>query len=306
MANSYWQERELKHIQTQIKNDQAIVDRIAEKYEEAYENIQEQIDAFYGRYAETNNITMQEAKKRVTKLDIERYERKAKRYVKNRDFTKTANEEMRLYNVTMQINRLELLKQHIRLELIALTSDEERIMYQALTENVRAEYARQAGILGQSLSYPAATVESIVSASFLSATWSDRLWDNQDALRTELDRLLSRGIIQGQNPRQLARELRKTMDAGVYNSERLLRTELSRVQGDVFKDSMEQSDYHAYEFISEPTACPICKALDGKIFQLSEMQVGKNMYPMHPNCRCSASSAYDRRAFERDLEERGL
>lgn len=304
--SSYWRDRELKHIEQTLKNDQDIIKQIEAKYREAYDNIEEQIEAFYGRYAEMNNISMQEARKRARKLDIERYERKAKRYVETRDFTKRANEEMRLYNVTMQINRLELLKQNIYLELLALTSAEERIMYQALTESVRAEFERQAGILGQSLSHPAATVEAIVNASFLNATWSDRLWDNQDALRAELDRLLSRGIIQGQNPRQLARELRQTMDAGVYNSERLLRTELARVQGDVFKNSMEQADYHAYEYIAEPTACKICSALDGKIFQLSEMQVGKNMYPMHPNCRCSTASAYDRRAFERDLEERGL
>lgn len=304
--SSYWRDRELKHIEQTLKNDQDIVKQIEAKYREAYDNIEEQIEAFYGRYAEMNNISMQEARKRVRKLDIERYERKAKKYVETRDFTKRANEEMRLYNVTMQINRLELLKQNIYLELLALTSAEERIMYQALTESVRAEFERQAGILGQSLSHPAATVEAIVNASFFNATWSDRLWDNQNALRSELNILLSRGITQGQNPRQLARELRQTIDASVDNSERLLRTELARVQGDVFKNSMEQADYHAYEYIAEPTACKICSALDGKIFQLSEMQVGKNMYPMHPNCRCSTASAYDRRAFERDLEERGL
>ncbi len=65
MANTYWQERELKHIEESIKNDQAIVDRIEEKYREAMENIEEQIEAFYGRYAEMNNISMQEARRRV-------------------------------------------------------------------------------------------------------------------------------------------------------------------------------------------------------------------------------------------------
>lgn len=304
--SSFWRERELKHIEQSIKNDRNIVKTIESKYREAYESIQEQIESFYGRYAEANNITMEEARKRVTKLEIEQYERKAKKYVKNRDFTKRANEEMSLYNVTMKINRLELLKQYIYLELLSLTSAEERIIYQSLTESVREEFERQAGILGKSLSYPTATVESIVNASFLNATWSDRIWQNQNALRAELDKLLTRGIVQGLNPRALARELRKTFDTSVYNSERLLRTEMARVQGDVFKDSMKQSDYHAYEFIAEPTACPVCKAIDGEIFQLSEMKVGKNMYPMHPNCRCSTASAYDRKAFEDDLTARGL
>ncbi|WP_163579116.1 minor capsid protein [Gracilibacillus saliphilus] len=304
--SSYWRDRELKHIEQTLKNDQDIIKQIEAKYREAYDNIEEQIEGFYGRYAEMNNISMQEARKRVRKLDIERYERKAKRYVETRDFTKRANEEMRLYNVTMQINRLELLKQNIYLELLALTSAEERIMYQALTESVRAEFERQAGILGQSLSHPTATVEAIVNASFFNATWSDRLWDNQDALRTELDRLLSRGIIQGQNPRQLARELRQTMDASVDNSERLLRTEMTRIQTDVQKDSFEQSDYKTYGWVTEPTACKKCKAMDGKVFYVSKMKPGVNAPPIHPNDKCSIFAIQDRREFERDLEERGL
>ncbi|WP_079709943.1 minor capsid protein [Paraliobacillus ryukyuensis] len=306
MVNSYWRDRELEHIEKTIQNDNQTIDRISNLYDNALDEIQDQIDSFYGRYADISNISMQEARQRVTKADVEKYKRKAKRYVANRTFTKRANDEMRLYNVTMQINRLELLKAHIRLELIALTSDEERIMYEHLSQGAREEYERQASIMGQALTYPTKTIESIVNASFMSATWSERLWDNQDALRTELDRLLSRGIVQGLNPRVLARDLRKSMDAGKYNSERLLTTELARVQGDVFKDSMEQADFHAYEFIAEPTACKVCSAIDGKIFNLSEIQVGKNMYPIHPNCRCSTAAAHDRRAFEKGLEERGL
>jgi len=304
--SSYWRNRELKHIEQTLKNDQDIVKQIEAKYREVYDNIEEQIEGFYGRYAEMNNISMQEARKRARKLDIERYERKAKKYVETRDFTKRANEEMRLYNVTMQINRLELLKQNIYLELLALTSAEERIMYQALTESVRAEFERQAGILSQSLSYPTATVESIVNASFLNATWSDRLWDNQDALRAELDRLLSRGIIQGQNPRQLARELRQAMDAGVYNSERLLRTEMTRIQTDVQKDSFEQSDYKTYGWTIETNACKTCKAMDGKVFYVSKMQPGLNAPPIHPNDKCSIFAIQDRKEFEEDLKNRGL
>ncbi|MEN2467953.1 minor capsid protein [Ornithinibacillus sp. JPR2-1] len=306
MANSYWRDRELKHIQKSIKNDQMVIAQINEKYQDAIDLIEEQIEAFYSRYSGKEGISMEEARKRVSELDIKRYERKAKRYVRERNFTSRANEEMRIYNLTMQINRLELLKQNIRLELIALSSDEQRIFYENLTRIAREEYQRQSGILGKTLSSPAENVEAIVNTSFHNATWSDRIWSNQDVLRSELDKLLSRGIIQGLNPRQLARELRKVVGSSIYESERLLITESARVQADVFKDSMEQADFHAYEYIAEPTACPICSALDGEIFKLSEMEIGKNMYPMHPRCRCATAGAFDRDAFEKDLESRGL
>ncbi|HLT85867.1 MAG TPA: minor capsid protein [Georgenia sp.] len=304
--NNYWRDRELEHIERMIKDDAKLAKRIRQNQIRALEEIQQQIDAFYGRYASREGITMAEARKRATKLDMEKYAKKAKRYVKERNFTRRANEEMRIYNLTMKVNRLELLKLNIELELIAAISDEERTLFQALTENARAEYERQAGILGATIQANEKSIATIVNASFLTATWSDRLWDNQDALRSELDRLLNRGIVQGINPRQLARELRKKFNTSISNSERLLRTELARVQTDVQKDCLEQAGFDSYEYIAESDACPICSALDGKVFKLSKAQAGVNSVPMHPNCRCSTAAYMSREEWDADLRARGL
>ena len=54
------------------------------------DNIQKEIDAFYGRYAGKEGITIAEAKKHVSKLDIEAYSRKAEKYVREKDFSKQA------------------------------------------------------------------------------------------------------------------------------------------------------------------------------------------------------------------------
>lgn len=303
---SYWRNRELEHIKQSVKNEAILTRRIREKYMESMNNIQKEIEAFYGRYADIEGISMYEARQRISKLDMEQYERKAKRYVKERNFTKRANEEMRLYNASMKINRLQLLRLDIELELMALISDEERFMLEELTNQARVEFERQAGILGQTLNMNQKTIETIVNSSFLTATWSDRIWSNQTALRAELDKLLTRGIVQGLNPRELARDLRKTFDASVYNSERLLRTELGRVQIDVQEDSYKQADIDQYEYIAEPTACPICEELDGKFFYVSEMEIGKNAPVMHPNCLCSTAAYVDREEWDADLRARGL
>ncbi|WP_339236884.1 minor capsid protein [Oceanobacillus sp. FSL W7-1281] len=302
--NSYWRRREERHIRNQIKNDAEIAKRIRANQDAALEEIELLIQAFYARYAGKEGISMSDARKRVRKADVERYAEKAKRYVKERNFTVTANEEMRLYNATMRINRLEMLKHDIRLEIIAMASDEERILDESLTEGARAEYERQSGILGETVTANAKKIDTIVNSSFQNATWSERLWSNQDALRLEVERQLNRGIVQGLNPRELARELRKSIDSSISNSERLMRTEVARVQSDVFKDSLDQANFEQYEFISEPDACPICKALDGEIFKKSAMEIGTNMYPMHPNCRCSTAAYMDREAFWEEVERR--
>lgn len=282
MPNSYWRNREQNHIEQMIRKDEELTRRIREKYMDAMNEIKKEIDAFYGRYASREGISMDEARKRVSALEIEQYERKARRYVREKNFSPQANEEMRLYNVTMRINRLQLLRLNIELELLALISEEERFMMEELTKQARAEYERQAGILGETINANEKNIQSIVNASFLSATWSDRLWSDQTALRAELDKLLHRGIVQGLNPRELARELRKVFNTSVYNSERLLITEMARVQADTFEDSMKQAGIEEYEYVAEPTACDVCADLDGKIFKLEDAVIGKNMFPMHP------------------------
>ncbi len=314
--SEYWKERELKHIEKLIKDDIKLAKKIRENQLRAMREVQQQIDAFYGRYATKEGIAMEEARKRVNKLDIDAYSKKAKRYVKGAhssdpmiqglSFTKTANEEMRIYNLTMKVNRLELLKANINLELTAMTNADEHFLLDVFTKGAREEYLRQAGILGETIAFNERNIATIVNSSFLNATWSERLWDNQDALRSEIERLLNRGIVQGQNPKVLARELRKKFDTSIGNSERLLVTELARVQADVFEDSMEQSGYDEYEYIAEKTACDICSALDGKVFKLKDAEVGVNMYPMHPWCRCSASAHMSREEWDRKLKERGL
>lgn len=290
---SYWRKRERKNIKKQLKNDAKVAQRIKRNQVRAMGEIQDQIDAFYGRYASAEGITMVEAKKRAAKLDMDKYSRKAKRYVKEKNFSPRANEEMRLYNMTMKTHRLELLKANINLELVGMTEEEQRILLESFMEQAMSEYERQAGILGQSLHYNEKNIKAIVNSSFQHADWSTRLWDNQDALRSELNRLLNRGIVQGKHPIELARDLRKSFDTSIYNSERLMRTESARVQQDVFKDSAEQVEIEEYVFIAEADACPICASLDGKVFKIKDAMVGENAYPIHPNCRCSQAMYID-------------
>lgn len=313
---SYWREREEKHIKQSKRTDAQLSAQLIKNQNEAMKDIQQQIDAFYGRYATKEGITMAEARKRAEKLDIEAYAEKAKRYVgyahsdnpliKAQAFTDTANSEMALYNLSMKANRLELLKANINLEVIKMSSADEHFLTEKFTAGARAEYERQAGLLGKSLAFNEKQFSKVVNASFLNATWSERLWVNQQALRDELNTLLNRGIIQGKNPKALASDLRKKFVVSKADADRLLITEMARIQLDVQADAFKQLGVDMYEYIAEPTACKICKPLDGEKFKLEEMEPGVNAHPMHPRCRCSISPAVDREAWEADLTRRGL
>ena len=301
-SKTYWEKREAEALKHYLQEEQEYQAQLRAIYQNMLDAAQKEIDAFYGRYADKEQITLAEAKRRVSKLDIAAYQRKAKRYVADKDFSKQANEEMRLYNLTMKVNRLEMLKANIGLELVAGHDEQEKFMSKILRGRTEEELQRQAGILGKTVRNNAKMAETIPNASFHGATFSERIWGNQTALKAELSKQLQVGMIQGKNPRVLAREIQKTFGASASNAERLMRTELARVQTEAQKQSFLANGFEMYTFHVNHGCCAACSDLDGKHFKIKDMMPGENAPPMHPNCRCSVSAYEDDTEYEAWLD----
>lgn len=331
-SKEYWQQREEEQLKHNITEEAAYSKELDRIYADMLDGVQSQIDSFYAKYASAEGITLAEAKKRVKNLDIEAYERKAKKYVATKDFSDKANEEMRLYNATMKINRLELLKAQIGLETIAGHDELEKYMESILQGRTLDELQRQAGILGEALGNNAKTASAIVNGSYKldsfsykgerRSTFSEAIWQYQDMMREDLGRILTQGMIQGKNPRALAKDIKqywygkdpRTGGGARYCAERLMRTELARVQTEAQKQSFERNGFEMYMFIcnvnpSKTGTCEHCKRAAEKdsghgkgIYLLEDMMPGTNAPPMHPQCRCSTAAYSDRKEYEAWLD----
>ena len=325
-SKTYWRNREEEALKKYQKSEAEYDKEIEQIYKDMLDGVQTQINSFYGKYAKAEGISIAEAKKRVRKLDIEEYERKAARYVRDAALDRKANggktnkkgyyfspkaeEEMRLYNATMKITRLEMLKANIGLELIKGHDELDKFMGDILKGRTEEELKRQAGILGKTIRNNAQLAHTIPNASFHNATFSDRIWQYQDLMREDLGKILSRALIQGKNPRAVAKDLQKywygndprTGGGAVYCMERLMRTEMARVQTEAQKQSFIKNGFTEYEFIANADCCGICKALDGKHFKVSKMMPGENAAPIHPHCRCSVAAYEDSDDYEAWLD----
>ena len=296
----YWKEREEAQRKKNIKDEKEYDKEIKKIYQNMMDRINNEIYSFYAKYASDNGITMREAKKRASKLDIEEYARKAAKYVEEKNFSKQANEEMKLYNLTMKVNRLELLKANIGLELIKGHNILYQFFYKLLHRRVKNEADRLSGILGDTIIDNKKFADSIVNASFHNATFSDRIWMYQDLLKNDINNLLQTGLIQGRNPNVLARDLRKRFNVKISDAERLMRTEMARVQIDAQMKSYAANGIDEFEYIAcgGSDVCDICKKLDGKVFKVSKMLISENAPPMHPNCHCSTGVHIDNKEYE--------
>lgn len=312
----YWRKREEKWQEQQIKDDKKRMAEIKKRLQYAQDAIQKEIEAQWQSFSNGQKITISEAMKRANEMDVKAFARKAKKYVKEKDFSPTANKELKLYNLTMRVNRLELLKANIGLELVATFNDLDKYFATELTNAGFAELKRQAGILEMTIAKSgyAKLVEQVINSSFRVegfATFSENLWMYQAELKADLDKLLVRSVTMGRNPKQLAPELSKYLtDEGrentKFNTQRLMVTETTRVQTGIQEQSYYEAEINQYVYIAEPTACKVCLPLNGKIFNVDDMRPGVNAPNMHPFCRCSTAPYVDDAAFKKSLKARGL
>ena len=298
MSSQYWRDRESKHIEKMLQQHVDYEKEIHRLYLNLWDEINDEILKFYSTYAGKQNINIGEAKKAASDFDVKAFAKQAKKYVEDRDFSSEANRQLRIYNLTMKVNRLELLKSKIGMFLTGTTDELQSYFKHQLTKDAIAEWSRQAGILAPALDEPdyRRAIESIVDASYHNATFSQRLWTNQDILKADLDRLLTQGLTAGKHPDVLSRELRKLVvidslrgaETADYVARRLMLSEATRIQSEVQKRSYEEYGYDEYDFIPESTACPHCKQIaKAGPYKTKDMMPGENAGPIHNWCHCS-------------------
>ena len=295
MVNDYWKKRIEAEQLAKMERSATIGDEIGRLYDYHFKELEKEIRAFEQRYADKNGLSLSEVKARVDEMDVRAFEEKAKKYVAEKDFSAKANSELELYNLKMKINRLELLQYQLDLEMVALGDAEHKLTERFLNDEYVKEIENQSGLLGQSVlsaEQVTQTVQTILNTSFKGATWSNRIWQRQDALREIVARMAEDYLLKGKNPTTMIAKIRKEFRVSASEAKRLAVTEGARVATEAQRQSYKSNGYDEYEFIAEPTACDICKALNGKIFKVKDMEPGENAAPMHPHCHCSTAAHF--------------
>ena len=288
--------QELKHIEQSLKDDRKMKRELAKIYSSSLDDIQRHIDADIMRFAAKENVSMAEAKRIISKTDVEAFQSTAKRYVEEKDFSPTANKQLRRFNVTMRTSRLELLQARINLDTVMLAWEEEQLTAKYITEEVIKEHIRQAGILGMTVpsrSQLETLARSVLLSDVSGATFSDRIWANQNELRNNINQTIERALIRGEHPRNAAASIKRLVrdEYGMKKraADRILVTEVARGQSIAAIESFKEADIDKYIWISEPSACDVCAELNDKVFTLG---AANNIMPpeTHPFCRCAISA----------------
>ena len=293
---------ETRKRQSDLKKKDINHDRALQKiHDNSVSRIQSQIDDFYLKYATSDGLTVGEARKRASNFDVTQYFEKAKKAVADKDFSPETNAWLKNYNRKMRISRLEVLQGEIQLELLNMTEHKVEYVYNALDESLKAEYAAQrkkiqeqlnknrdqAGILNMSTRSPMDKYKGIINADFYGNNFSDRLWGYARDMDRDITNSLSRIYTDMMGYQQERVRLKRKFDVTDYEAQRLLRTEMRRVNSQLQEEMLKDNGFTHMIYVTEPGACEICAPLENKAIPIEDVEIGINQPPMHPNCYCS-------------------
>lgn len=284
----YWSGRMDEIMAYVDRTDIDFFDELQIIYTEGRQNIQKEIYNFYAKCSKENNISIQEAKKRLMREDLSDYRANAEKYFKQAEkdpeLLKRLNEQYKAGKVT----RLEALHLDMEWHLGKMSGALHKSFDRYLKEV--AQYAYRKIIGGNSKStLNKAALEQIVKTPFNGKNYSSSIWGNTDDLAKDLKKVLTQGFIRGSGPADMARELRKKYNVAKNRAEAIVRTDGTNVVNLSAAKRFEDFGLTKYKnnvHVDDRTT-EICLRVnrEDKTFLLVEYQPGITAPPYHVGCR---------------------
>lgn len=302
---SYWTKRSDQIAARQYRKAGAHELELKREYDRATKAISRDVEAFYGRYADNNIVSLADAQKALTsvelqqhRMSLEEFTRKAK---DNTDGRYTQELNNAYYKV--RVSRLEALESQIGQHIESLAGGRQistgKLLGDAYTDTYyRTMHEVQTGLgFGQSFArIDSDGLEKILGTRLYGRNWSQRIWDDRSKLRQEMHKTLSQGFIRGDNVGKMSRSLAERMGVSYNRARVLVQTETAffaeQATMDSYKESGIVSEYEVLVSLDDRT-CNICGPLDGQVFPLSKMEVGVTYPPLHARCRCTTVPYFD-------------
>jgi SPP1 gp7 family putative phage head morphogenesis protein len=273
--------------------------QIEPTFDSAQRKIQKEIEAWYGRYARNNGITMQEARKQLTTAELKELRWDVKQYIKygkenalNQQWMK----ELENASARVHINRLEALK--LRTQQFAEVAFGNQLdCIDAMARKVFTEdyyhsiFEIQKGF---GIGWEIGQIDQKKLDKFVKKPWaldgkhfSARIWQQRGQLVTEIHQQLTRTCILGKAPDDAIKAISKKFGTTKSNAGRLVMTEQAYFHSVAQKEAFNDLDVEEFEIVAtlDHETSEICQEMDGKHFPMSTYEAGVTAPPFHPWCR---------------------
>lgn len=306
-TSAYWKKRFETLEAASNKYGQECFMKIEPAFDEAYRQIEKEINSWYGRFAKNNQITMQEAKRLLNSKELKEFKWDVYEYIKygkQNDLNQLWMKELENASAKYHVSRLEALKLRTQQAAeVAFGNELDKIDEMArkvFTEDYyHSIFEVQKGFnIGWNIGQiDERKLEKIISKPWAAdgKNFSNRIWEQRSQLVNELHTQLTRTCILGKAPDDAIKAISKKFNTTKNQAGRLVMTEQAYFHSVAQKEAFEELDVEEFEIVATLDAhtSEVCQEMDGKHFPMKEYQPGSTAPPFHVWCRSVTVPFFD-------------
>lgn len=304
MTNAeYWKQRFTQLEAAQNRKGAGAYLEIEKQYKAAQNELEAQIARWYQRFADSNGISLVQAKQWLKGQDLAEFKWDVKEYIKygkENAINGAWMQELENASSKFHISRLEALQIQTQNSLETMFAQQMGTMKKALSDVYASGYYHTAYAVQQGfgLGWDIAGLDQAQIEKVLSKPWavdgynfSTRIWNSKTKLIGEVHNELSKNLLTGADPQKAIDSLAKKMGTSKSNAGRLVMTEQAYFSSAAQKDCFNDLDVEEYEIVAtlDSHTSDICRSLDGKVFKMSDYKPGVTAPPFHVYCRSTTA-----------------
>lgn len=304
MTNAeYWKQRFTQLEAAQNRKGATAYLEIEKQYKAAQNELEAQIARWYQRFADSNGISLAQAKQWLKGQDLAEFKWDVKEYIKygkENAINGAWMQELENASSKFHISRLEALQIQTQNSLETMFAQQMGTMKKALSDVYASGYYHTAYTVQQGfgLGWDIAGLDQAQIEKVLSKPWavdgynfSTRIWNSKTKLIGEVHNELSKNLLTGADPQKAIDSLAKKMGTSKNNAGRLVMTEQAYFSSAAQKDCFNDLDVEEYEIVAtlDSHTSDICRSLDGKVFKMSDYKPGVTAPPFHVYCRSTTA-----------------
>lgn len=299
----YWKQRFTQLEVAQNRKGATAYLEMEKQYKAAQNELEAQIARWYQRFADSNGISLAQAKQWLKGQDLAEFKWDVKEYIKygkENAINGAWMQELENASSKFHISRLEALQIQTQNSLETMFAQQMGTMKKALSDVYASGYYHTAYAVQQGfgLGWDIAGLDQAQIEKVLSKPWavdgynfSTRIWNSKTKLIGEVHNELSKNLLTGADPQKAIDSLAKKMGASKSNAGRLVMTEQAYFSSAAQKDCFNDLGVEEYEIVAtlDSHTSDICRSLDGKVFKMSDYKPGVTAPPFHVYCRSTTA-----------------
>ena len=310
---AYWSQRMRQMEQGLLDQSYAYVENLERQFTAAQAEVERQLGAWYQHFAANNEITLVWAKRLLDAGELAEFRWSVGEYIAYGQQNALDGAWMRqLENASTRahVSRLEAIQLQLQQQAETLYTRQLGAVDAAAREMYLGSYYGTAFELqrGMGVGWTMGAVNEAAITKVLSRPWTadnltfrDRCWSNKQALVNSVNTQLTQMIIRGEAPDRAIAAVAHQFDVSKSKAGRLVMTESAYFASAAQKDSFTELGVEQFKVVAafDKDTCGLCGGMDGKVFQMSEYQVGLTAPPFHPWCRCCTAPYFEDMTGER-------